>query len=83
MLAIKKKEVHESYEYKELVLAIEEILKKCPLQHSEILLLRDIDSLEYREIEEVTGLTVEHLRVVISRTRKFVQKHLKKCYLYE
>lgn len=83
VLAIKKKEGHESYEYKELIKAIEEILKKCPLQHSEILFLRDIDGLEYREIAEITGLTVEHVRVVVSRTRKFVQKHLKKSYHYE
>lgn len=72
-----------NYEYIELKKHIEEIIERCPIQHKEILILRDVDGLEYKEIAAITELKVEHLRVILSRIRKYVQKELKKHYSYE
>lgn len=74
---------HENYELKELTDAINEILSHCPEQHREILMLRDMDGCSYEEIAVITGLNVKHLRVILSRTRKFVQEKLKKNFSYE
>ncbi len=74
---------HEDYALRELVGVIENLLREHPERDREILLMRDLDGMEYREIASVTGLKVEHIRVIISRTRSFVQQHLKKNYNYE
>jgi RNA polymerase sigma-70 factor (ECF subfamily) len=71
------------FEYQELKTHIENIIENCPIQHKEILILRDLDELEYKEIAALTELKVEHIRVILSRTRKYVQQELKKYYSYE
>jgi len=67
----------------ELIELVREIISSCPITHKEVLLLRDIDGLEYHEIESITGLTIGHIRVVISRLRNYVQKQLTEKYHYE
>ena len=74
---------HEQFDLLELIYAIEEILKNRPEQHREIIMLRDIDGLEYEEIAAITKLNVQHIRVILSRTRKHVQELLKKKYCYD
>ncbi len=74
---------NETLEFKELVNAIRDILKKSPLKHREILILRDIDGLEYEEIAAVTDLKVSHVRVILSRARKYVQQELIRNFQYE
>ena len=70
-------------EWKELNAIIENILKELPEQQREIMILRDLDGLEYNEIAEITKLNVEYIRVLLSRARKQVSIKLKKIYSYE
>jgi len=74
---------HEDFELKELIQVIEKILEDAPEQQREVLLMRDIDGLEYHEIAAALQLNVQHVRVIISRSRKLVSGQLKKNYSYE
>ena len=70
-------------EWKELTTIIENILKELPAQQYEIMMMRDIDGFEFAEIAAATNLKVEHVRVLLSRTRKLVGIKLKNIYSYE
>lgn len=70
-------------EWKELNTIIETILEKLPAQQREIIMMRDFDGFEFNEIAAVTNLTVEHVRVLLSRARKQVCTKLKNIYSYE
>lgn len=74
---------HEKLSYKELNSTILKIIQKLPNQQREILILRDIDGYKNIEIAFATNLKVEHVRVLLSRARKFVSKELKNVYGYE
>lgn len=74
---------HAAYEFQELVSIIEQILNKRPQEHKEILLMKDLDGMEYHEIAEITNINIKHLRVIVSRTRKFVKEELRKNFNYE
>ncbi|MFC0875857.1 RNA polymerase sigma factor [Saccharicrinis sp. FJH2] len=70
-------------EWKELNVLVQDIIKTLPDQQLEIITLRDLDGLEYKEIEGITNLNVGHIRVLLSRARKQVALELKKIYSYE
>ena len=74
---------HDPLEYQELHSIIENLIKELPEQQSEILTLRDLDGLEYAEIAGITDLKVEHIRVLVSRSRKIIAEKLKNIYSYE
>lgn len=66
---------------KELVVAdqlqiIRSIINQMNEQQREIIQLREIEGLEYEEIAEITGLTVNNLRVIISRARKEIRQKM-------
>lgn len=69
-------------EWKELNAIVGNILKDLSEQQREIMIMRDLDGLEYNEIAEITKLKVEHIRVLLSRARKQVSVKLKKIYSY-
>ncbi|WP_128545186.1 RNA polymerase sigma factor [Larkinella soli] len=48
-----------------------------------ILHLRDVEEYSFEEIEEVTGLTVNNIRVILSRARKSVRENYLKANNYE
>lgn len=72
----------ESLEWNELKSIIDKILTELPEQQREIMIMRDIDGMEFLEIAEFTGLKVEHIRVLLSRARKQVATRLKKMEDY-
>ncbi len=72
----------EPMEYEELQKAIRSILKSLPAPQSEVLIMRDLDGMEFNEIAMVMNLKVEHLRVLLSRARKQVAKQLKTTFCY-
>lgn len=72
----------EEFEWNELASIVEKILKKLPEQQRNIMTMRDIDGLEFKEIAEATQLKVEHVRVILSRARKEVAASLKKMEDY-
>ncbi len=74
---------HEKLSYKELNSTILKIIQKLPNQQREVLIMRDIDGYKNIEIAFATNLKVEHVRVLLSRARKFVSKELKNVYGYE
>lgn len=74
---------HDLIEWKELATIIEGIIAELPARQSEVILMRDIDGLEFSEIAGATELKVEHVRVLLSRARKHVMEKLRKIYGYE
>lgn len=73
----------ESLEKKELNTLINKIIKQLPLPQQKVIILRDIDGLEYVEIAEITQHKIEHVRVLLSRARQYLQLELKKSDHYE
>jgi RNA polymerase sigma-70 factor (ECF subfamily) len=70
-------------EWEELNLVIREVLKKLPKQQREIFVMRDLDGYEFSEIAEILQITIEHVRVLLSRARKQISKELEIKYNYE
>lgn len=62
---------------------IEKIIAGLPDKQREIVLLRDVDGLEYDEIEMLTGVRQELIRVNLSRGRRRIREQLEKIYNYE
>lgn len=71
------------FEYAEFYSLVQEIIKKLPDNQKEVMVLYDIDGLEFEEIAAITGLKIEHVRVLLSRDRKLVREKLTKIYSYE
>jgi RNA polymerase sigma factor (sigma-70 family) len=74
---------HDRFEYAELYSFIQEIIKELPDNQKKVMVLYDIDGLEFEEIAAIVGLKIEHVRVVLSRARKFIREKLTKIYSYE
>ena len=62
---------------------INKIIKQLPDQQKIIIHLRDVEGYEFDEIAEVTGLTVNTIRVNLSRARKKVRETVLKAESYE
>lgn len=54
-----------------------QLISRLPEQQRQIVMMRDIGEMEYREIERQTGLTAVHVRVLLSRARKQMRQQLK------
>lgn len=59
------------------------VLDNLPEQQKAIVQLRDIEGYGYEEIAEIMGLTVNTIRVNLSRARKKVKSELTKVFDYE
>ncbi|QTE21428.1 RNA polymerase sigma factor [Polaribacter cellanae] len=70
-------------EWKELTENIKNILKELPEKQAEVMLMRDLDGFEFKEIAIITNQKIEHVRVLLSRARKQVGVELTKIYNYE
>jgi len=73
----------DALEYKELLSTVHNILASCEIKHSEVLILRDIDGIDIKEIATMMNLNPPHVRVILSRTRNYVQQELLKNFQYE
>lgn len=80
---IKSSNDNSDIEWQELNKIIQEILKKLPEQQKEVFVMRDIDGYEFKEIAATLEITVEHVRVLVSKARKFIGVSLEKTYHYE
>jgi RNA polymerase sigma-70 factor (ECF subfamily) len=69
-------------ELSETALLIKKIICKLPELQRRIIQLRDIDQLDYDEIEQLTELKVNAIRVNLSRARKTVRDELFKQHGY-
>ena len=70
-------------EWSELNNMIHNILQKLPQQQKEVFVMRDLDGYQFKEIAVALELKVEHVRVLVSRARKFIGVELEKIYNYE
>lgn len=80
---VKSSNKNENLEWQELNIIIQKILTQLPEQQKEIFIMRDIDGYEFKEIAAALELKIEHVRVLISRARKFIGASLEKTYNYE
>lgn len=58
------------------LLKVKQIISQLNEQQRELIQLRDIEELDYDEISEITGLTVNTIRVNISRARKKIRQRM-------
>ncbi|MFC6996343.1 RNA polymerase sigma factor [Rufibacter roseus] len=73
---------YQRYEQADQVSKVQELLKDLPEQQRLVLHLRDVEGYSYEEIEQVTGIQVNALRVTLSRARKSVRDGLLKMENY-
>lgn len=72
----------ESLENQEFNTLIKRIIKQLPLSQQQVIILRDIDGLEYIEIAGITQYKIEHVRVLLSRARHYLRLELEKADHY-
>ena len=61
-----------------------QIISTLPSQQQEILILRELEEMEFDEIAQITGLSINHIRVLLSRGRKTIREKLgnNRSYIY-
>ena len=69
--------------YSDTMKIIEHFLVKLPELQKEVLILKDIDGFEIKEISMIKEIKKEHARVLLSRARKQLKTHLIKFENYE
>jgi RNA polymerase sigma-70 factor (ECF subfamily) len=72
-----------TFELKESLQQVHEIIRTLPKQQSVVLHLRDIEQYSYDEIEGMTGLSRNNIRVTLSRARKKMREKYLEKYHYE
>jgi RNA polymerase sigma-70 factor (ECF subfamily) len=72
-----------SFELKESLQQVQEIMQRLPDKQRYILHLREVEQYSYDEIGEITGLTRNNIRVTLSRARKRVRKEYLKRQNYD
>ena len=70
-------------ENKESYELVRKLIKDLPEKLKTAVVLRDIDGLEFCEMETLTGESIENLRVHLSRARKAIAKRITEIYDYE
>lgn len=73
----------DNFESKEAGDLVLNLIKELPESQRRMVVLRDIDGLEYNEIESLTGEKIENIRVNLSRARKKIGIKLTEIYDYE
>lgn len=69
---------YDSLSQNETFARIKQAMKKLSPQQEMLIKLRDIEGYEYNEIEEITSLRINAIRVNISRARKLIKENLLK-----
>lgn len=54
------------------------LMHTLPAQQRTVLAMRDVEGLEMNEIEKLTGLTSQNIRVLLCRARATIRKHFTK-----
>lgn len=82
-LIVKDKNPDEEYESKDINNKINEIINRLPVQQKMIIQLRDIEGYGFEEISEVVNMTLNAIRVNLSRARKKVRDEIIKLQHHE
>ena len=75
--------LHNDVELNDMLYKMHKIISQLPEQQRTIIHLRNIEELEMREIAEITGMKISHIRVVLSRARKNLREIYQKHYGHE
>lgn len=62
---------------------LKQLMLKLPEQQQWLLRLREVEELSYEEIEEITGMQVNAIRVALSRARKSLREKFLQVSSYE
>lgn len=73
---------YENVESADHVLIIRQIMSQLPEQQRMIIHLRDVEEYSFEEIEKMTGMCINNIRVTLSRARKSVRETFKKIDAY-
>jgi RNA polymerase sigma-70 factor (ECF subfamily) len=68
------------YETNESLGIINKIVEKLPEQSKLVFKLRHYDDYSFEEIEKITGLSSVNIRVILSRSRKFIKDNYNSFY---
>jgi len=60
---------------KEAAARMDELIEALPVKYREVVILREIEELSYKEIAEVTGMPVGTVMSRLARARKAIQQH--------
>lgn len=82
-LEYKEATPYKSVELSDIAFHMQNILEKLPDQQKTVIYLRDVAGYTFEEIEEITGLNLNVLRVTLSRARKSVRVLYLKLQEYE
>ncbi|MEJ8804423.1 RNA polymerase sigma factor [Pontibacter sp. H249] len=74
---------YQHYELTDSVSKVQDLLALLPEQQRLILHLRDVEGYTFEEMEQITNLTVNNMRVILSRARKSVRDGYLKLENYE
>ena len=74
---------YQSYELADSVNKVQDLLSMLPEQQRLVLHLRDVEGYTFEEMEQITNLTVNNMRVILSRARKSVRDGYLKLENYE
>ncbi|WKN42889.1 RNA polymerase sigma factor [Tunicatimonas pelagia] len=64
------------------VVILRELMGQLPEQQRLVIHLRDVEEYSYEEIEQVTGLSINNIRVTLSRARRSVREMYTKVNAY-
>jgi len=71
---------HRQLEAADAVACMEKVIALLPEQQRTLIHLRNVEGLEMKEIAEVTDMTVEHVRVTLSRARTAIRQLYQQHY---
>lgn len=74
---------YQQTEWSDSAALMRQLMESLPEPQKLILHLRDVEEYSFEEIEQVTGLTVNNIRVILSRARKEVRAGYLKVHNYE
>lgn len=71
------RDILQQLEAQETAQVVRQIIDTLPDNQREVMILREIEELEYEEIAQITGLTTNHIRVLLARGREKVREKVK------
>jgi len=74
---------YQRFELADSISKVQKLLTALPNQQKLILHLRDVEGCSYEEIEQITKLSINNIRVILSRARKNVRDGYLKMENYE
>jgi RNA polymerase sigma factor (sigma-70 family) len=65
---------HELTEIKDMAAVVQSIIKRLPEQQRLVIQLKSVEELSFEEIEEITAMSINSIRVTLSRARKTINE---------